>query len=45
MGLGGAVVSGWEVSVAGRVGVAESSVGQEGWFEEEDGQDNEYGYY
>lgn len=45
MGLGGAVVSGWEVSVAGRVGVAESSVGQEVWFKEEEGQGNEYGYY
>lgn len=38
VGLGGAVDSGWEVSVTGRVRVAESSVGQEGWFEEEEGQ-------
>lgn len=35
VGLGGAVDSGWEVPVAGRVRVAESSVGQEGRFEEE----------
>lgn len=38
MGLGGAVDSGWEVSVAGTMGVVESSVGQEGRVEEEEGQ-------